>query len=232
MSKAMTMPTLRVGFLACALSLGTAASARADDLPNYDAQLDQRRDRGQSRLAGASEDVQPSRFSLRAQGAAPQGASPAEAARHHLVRHAELDGQPTGAAYAAELTDIHDTGRGGIIVRFRQRSAEGYEVVGSQMAVLMTRDLDVVAVSGRLYPRAGEALTEESRFSLGPQQAVAEALGDRYDSEVELESRDAPAGESAYTLAGSAGPSGMELVEPARAKAVLYPLDGELRPAY
>src|SRR5262249_32087918 len=62
-----------------------------------------------------------------AANAAAPGATPELAARAHLARHAARYGLGAEALAAAELVQVHDIGRGGIIAVFGQR-AQGVEV--------------------------------------------------------------------------------------------------------
>jgi large repetitive protein len=222
----------QAGLIAMAIALGVGSAAWAE-VPSFDAQLDSYRqsaERGSQALSLQAPRLP--RMAWTASGTAPRSLSPAEAARHHLEDHAARHRLPLAAVHTAEVAEVHDTGRGGIIVRFRQR-ADGYEVVGGRVSVLMTRDLELVAVSGQLAPQAASGLAGEARFRLAPEQAVAAALSDRYGAQVALASEGPrQAGYTAYALAPTAYASGVHLLEPARAKPVLYPLDGRLIPAY
>jgi large repetitive protein len=221
----------RAGVIALAIALGVGTKASAD-IPNFDAQLDSYRQSAERGQALALTAPRMPRMAWTASGQTPRGASPAEAARHHLEDHAARHRLPLAAVHTAEVAEVHDTGRGGIIVRFRQR-ADGYEVVGGRITVLLTRDLELVAVSGQLAPQAASGLAGSARFRLAPEQAIAAALSDRYGAQVSL-AHDGPrtAGYGAYALAPAAYASGVHLLEPARAKPVVYPLDGQLIPAY
>ena len=224
---------LGVGIVA--LCLGAAPPAFAE-LDPYDAHLEAMRDRGERALASETPTSSAPRVSLFGTRASPRaGASPAEAARRHLVSGAEQRGA-TAAAHGAELREVHDTGRGGIIVRFRQRVG-GYDIVGGQLSVLMTRDLELVAVSGDLFPQAAADAVRPEAFEIAPDEAIAGAIEDRYGAEVQLapaasEIRSGGLGaEAAFHIAPSSR-TGVYLHEPARARPVLYPLGGELIPAY
>src|SRR2546430_487022 len=52
-----------------------------------------------------------------------------------------------GGAYIAH---VHDTGRGAIIIKYRQR-VDGIEVFRSEFNVAMTRDHKLIATSGQLF---------------------------------------------------------------------------------
>ncbi|HSO39418.1 MAG TPA: M36 family metallopeptidase, partial [Labilithrix sp.] len=73
---------------------------------------------------------------------------------------------------SAELESVHDSGKGPVIARFKQR-LDGVDVFRAQMSLALTRDLDPVAASGSLarVPRA----TDRQAFTLAPVAAVAAA---------------------------------------------------------
>src|SRR5207249_1588461 len=72
-------------------------------------------------------------------------ATPAEAALAHLGRLADLYRLPPAAVAAATVKQVHDTGRGGIVVVLGQR-VDGVEVWSDDIKILMKRNLDLVAV--------------------------------------------------------------------------------------
>jgi large repetitive protein len=94
------------------------------------------------------------------------GLTPVEAARRHVVAHAELyRGSPARWA-EAEVRGVHALPSGGpIIVSFGQRVA-GAPVFRDTLRVLMTQEYELVALSGYLTPETrvqGErALTDEA----------------------------------------------------------------------
>src|SRR5882724_451300 len=77
--------------------------------------------------------------SARATQSRARPASAAEAARAHLASFASVYRLLPDDVKALELRDLHDTGRGAIIARFRRRIA-GLEVFGEQVAVAMDRN--------------------------------------------------------------------------------------------
>ena len=83
----------------------------------------------------------------------PQGTDAASAARAHLAAFRDVYGLSDEALRTATVQQVHDTGRGGIIVHFRQR-LDGIEVFESDAKVLMRRNRELVALSGSLHPRA------------------------------------------------------------------------------
>ena len=133
----------------------------------------------------------------------PAALSAAAAARWHLAHHAARYGLDDDALATVETDLVHDTGRGAIVVRLRQR-AGGLEVWPAHLAVVMRRDHALVAITGGLHPTPASA---PAAFALTADDAVAAALRD---------------------LATDA----TTLTEPARVRPVRYPLAGRLAPAY
>jgi MYXO-CTERM domain-containing protein len=103
---------------------------------------------------------------------------PVEAARAHLGGASAAYGlAPTDVAKAT-ATKVHDTGRGPIIVTFRQYPG-GLEVFREEASVAMSRDLALVAISGSVSPAAAASSARAaSAFTLDAPAALAAALGD------------------------------------------------------
>jgi hypothetical protein len=115
----------------------------------------------------------------------------------------------------ASLREIHDTGVGGVIVRLG-REVDGIEVFRDEIKLLMTRDLELSAVSG-FIPGKAEAGPPAARvFRVTAPEAIARALEDF---------KGAAANRGAIRRQGAA-PGGYEMYaidggEPVRAKRVL-----------
>ncbi|WNG51249.1 hypothetical protein F0U60_49290 [Archangium minus] len=160
--------------------------------------------------------------------------TPEAAASWYLEQLAPLYHLKEDTLRTASIRQVHDTGRGGIIVSFRQR-LEGLEVLDSELEVLLTRDLRLVAVGGNLQDVAS---SQPPAFRLSHGEAVAHALSELSrvaGASADLrETEPMPGGFRAFALSpGRAFDSSrMTLVSPARAKQVLYPKDGQLVPAY
>src|SRR5437763_3069954 len=119
-----------------------AATAFAGDLPNYDASSLLHAERSNKVHAAAGVKIPVEWYP---QYGMPSflwtgGAAPAAVA----ALGSDVDG-----AYVAE---VHDIGRGPIIVRYRQR-IDGIDVFRNELNVVMGRDHQVVAVSGHLADR-------------------------------------------------------------------------------
>ncbi len=121
-------------YLAALVPLLLASLAQAKDLPNvnvyYDAKpaaalslrqghtgcsrVDRRRERAARVPLGRAR---------RERRLPALGSTPESAARFHLMSHADRYGLTPAALSTAELKEVHDTGRGGILVSFTQRVA-------------------------------------------------------------------------------------------------------------
>ena len=151
---------------------------------------------------------------------APPGASAEQAALYHAAR--------LGAATGVRVAHVHDTGRGGIVVRLRLER-DGVEILHGDLKLLLDRSHRLLAASGR--PEVASAPRAGRSFGAGPAAAVAGALRAVHRVDVSTD-RIVPtlgrAGEIAFTLAGDAP----RLRRPARARAVWAIEDGRLVPAF
>lgn len=188
-----------------------------------------------------ADDAQRTRF---AAAAAPRSA--ADAARTHLRLNAALYGLSGQDVDQAAVTEVHDLGRGPIIVKLRQ-SIGGIEVFREEAAVLLDRALRPVAISGHLSPapsapsapaaslRAGPS-TGGSAFALGETEAIARALTDVTGEAFAAPDLVAGGRTGAYLAAdlgpGAAAARGERFTAPARAKPVWFRLPSGLEPAY
>lgn len=164
------------------------------------------------------------------------GATAEEAARWYLAHHAPLYRLSRAALEAAHVHRVHDTGRGGIIVVFRQR-AGGVDLARTELDVLMTRDLRLVAITGNLHEVSGDRAVRAG-FRLDAAGALAGALDDLYGVALSASSVRQPgtqhAGYRHLDLApgGAAARAGIRLHLPARTRAVYFPLADRLVPAF
>lgn len=100
-------------------------------------------------------------------------------ARLHLKRVASMYDLDASDIDSLVATQLHDTGRGGVIVKFRE-DIDGIEVFREEVAVLMDRDLDSVAVSGHVSGAARRgARAATTRFALDAADAIAASVVDR-----------------------------------------------------
>lgn len=176
---------------------------------------------------------------LGAPTARPGQKTPEAAARRYLEQHAALYRLSSTALQAAFVHRVHDTGRGGIIVAFRQRVG-GVDVVRNELKVLMTRDLSLVAITGSLHDGVeGARAKTRSTFRTSASQAVAAALGDLYgitldDKAVIAQAAATPTGRQRFDLAPGRGVkrAGVSLVIPAEVRQVYFPQADRLVPAW
>ncbi len=161
-------------------------------------------------------------------------ATPEEAARAHLAGHAALWGLTPEALATASVVQVHDTGRGGIIVVFRQR-LDGSIVAASDAKVLMRRDLSLVAITGALRP---DAVSSHRRapFTLTPEDAVAGALSDLYGKPLAaslLQPARQPSKDEyrQLELVANAAQT-LRFDRPARVRKIYFGFAGVLAPAY
>lgn len=103
------------------------------------------------------------------------GLRPEVAARRHLFELAELYRLRAEDVAAARVRSVHDTGFGGLIVSFRQE-VEGYDVFRSDLAVLMNREHELIAISGYFAPGAAGQKDWARRFHLAAPTTASLAL--------------------------------------------------------
>ncbi|MBK8257751.1 MAG: M36 family metallopeptidase [Polyangiaceae bacterium] len=165
-------------------------------------------------------------------------APPAEQAMAFVHRNARLYGLSPAALEAAYVREVHDTGRGGIVVILGQR-IDGVELFQTEMKVLLDRGGRLVAIGGNLHGSATPtAKSGELAFTLDAAQAVAVAATDTFRTPLQagdLARLDREkAGYGYFALAPGPKTAGGKLAfaTPARAKKVFYALPGRLVPAY
>ena len=100
-----------------------------------------------------------------------------QAARAHLAGLAPLYRIGRGDVEGARLRSVHDTGRGAVIASYRQEIG-GVEVFLDEFRVCMSRDLELVSVSGYLPARPAAPADVQAAFRLSGARAVALAIRD------------------------------------------------------
>jgi uncharacterized protein (TIGR03382 family) len=98
-----------------------------------------------------------------------------DAARGHLGIYAGALGLSAADVDGAVVAHVHDVGRGPIIVQFKQ-TVGGFDVFRESARVAMTRNLDLVAISGSFA--SADATSGSAAFQLGTADAVATAFSD------------------------------------------------------
>ncbi|WP_169796440.1 M36 family metallopeptidase [Chondromyces crocatus] len=153
-----------------------------------------------------------------------------------MKRHADLYRLSPAALATVQVERVHDTGRGGIIVTFRQR-VDGIEVHRNELDVLLKRDLSLVAISGNLHPSAVSGYSRDASAKLSPEQAIAVALHDLFGARIaegQVVDTKRTKGDYRYFDLSEAAVSttGLRLSRPARVKEVYFPLPDRLQAAY
>ena len=157
-----------------------------------------------------------------------------EQARAHLAASAPLYGLAASDLDQAEVMDVHDTGKGAIVVRFT-RHVDGIEVFRGTTSIAMDRTGALVAQSGALAPAS--ARPEGARFALDAAEAIGRALtdltGDSYAAGDLVSAAPDQAGYVRFGLhPATAGTRGVRFWREARARRVWFPLPGGLEPAW
>jgi hypothetical protein len=132
------------------------------------------------------------------------------AARQHLQRYAGRYRLTEKDVNGAQVSMVHDTGRGAIIVKYKQVFG-GVEVFREQISVVMNRQLELVAFTG---------------YVTGAPVAASEV---RSDAVMNRARRDTP-----YEYFQTAPNAQLKAkpLQPMRSKKVIFHLAGKLVPAY
>ena len=178
-------------------------------------------------------------LAARAGEASPRrrGLTPEAAAREHLQRFAPFYDLDPDEASSAEVGPIHDTGRGAVIVSFRQR-VNGVAVFLDEIKMIMDRDLDLLAISGYLAGSPARAARRSPPgFDRGAREAVARAYNDLTSAAVlALDFLPAGKAEGEYELIRLRDEVGaiqeQPLLQPARIRKVFFHLPERLEPAW
>lgn len=152
-------------------------------------------------------------------------------ARDYLSRQASVLGLTPVMIRDAELTEVHDLGRGPLIARFQQRHA-GLPVFTRHLNVMMRPSGDLVATSGYFAADLEPSEADATRFSMSVPEAIALAFAELGGSlDASAFTLDTVRGEyTSYAAASLA--DGVALTRNPRTKKVLYPLPLRLVPAY
>jgi hypothetical protein len=158
-------------------------------------------------------------------------------ARQQLFSNAPLYGLGFSDVAGAYVANLHDTGRGAIVVKFRQR-IDGVEVFRDELNVVLTREHALLAMSGYLAPSslnnsvsAASAHAAASAWSVRENDAIGAALRD-FDPALDLDPRAMNAtADGGYDVV-ELPESGDAIPRPARVKRVWFHLPEQLEPAY
>ncbi|HWN68428.1 MAG TPA: M36 family metallopeptidase [Haliangium sp.] len=239
-----------LGVLAASAAHIGAQAAHAQELPNYEAYYEAPRLTRAApadaslpfgaRLASTDTGRNVPTFVWAHRGRTPRSpyVTPVAAARWYLDAMSGTYRLSKAALDTAYVHHVHDTGRGGIIVTFRQ-TIGGLPVHMTALEVLLDRDLRLVAISGNLHEAASaELLTRGPKFQIDDGTAVARAVRDLYGLTATPQGiRDlswTAAGYRHFDLApgGDVERAGIRFTLPARVRAVYYPMPDRLVPAY
>ncbi|NUQ74900.1 MAG: peptidase [Polyangiaceae bacterium] len=242
-----------VRFLPLTLALLAGSYAHAKELPNFDAYQSAKastttpRKGAAKSVAGFASSVDEKRgaptFFWSVKGgqtkpAALSTARPADLAQHYLRANAAAYGLSPAAIQTAVVDHIHDTGRGGIIVIFRQR-IDGADVMHSDLKVLMNRQGDLVAIGGNLHPAATPKGKGKARsFKVSPSQAIANAFNDLYGVKIAaagiVDAKKEKGDYRYFKLAPTPAVKAAKITftKDARARKVFFPMPDSIVPAY
>jgi large repetitive protein len=162
-------------------------------------------------------------------------ASAADAARGHLRARADAYGLSASDVDTADVSHVHDTGTGPVIVKLRHRVA-GIQVFREEAAVALDRGWNLVAISGSLSPAGAAPPAARQAFALPAADAVAAALSDLTGeafAAADLAARPAGGGYATFALGDAVAAARAEAFSrPARAKQVWFRLPAGLEPAW
>ena len=155
------------------------------------------------------------------------GATPGAAAKEALSRYASIYGLSQADVARTRVTSVHDLGQGAVIVRLGQAPG-GVPLFNQSLAVIMDHELRTVALSGYLT-----TLANLPARKLSAQDATARAMnaiGHPVDASALHSEAPLHAGELAFSLTRAA--DGVELLRPARVRAVTFALPDRVLPAW
>ncbi len=99
-------------------------------------------------------------------------------ARKHAAAYASFYGLEKGDMAKARVVQVHDTGSGAIIVKFRE-DIGGIEVFREELSVMMDRNLAPIALSGYLSGAPRQIAERAASFRLDEREVAAIAIADR-----------------------------------------------------
>ena len=166
------------------------------------------------------------------------------AAKRHLAQFAPLYGLTSADVANAVVANVHDTGRGAIVIKLRQK-IDGIDVFREELNVVMARDRSLVALAGYLSPSGSTvqlasknkitAAAAATPFVLPAEAAIARAFADLAPDAQALSSASLRVTESAggYTFyAADLQRTDDIIVRPVRTRPVWFHLPGSFEPAY
>jgi len=167
------------------------------------------------------------------------------AAESYVRTFAPMYGLDRKTLSGAELKSVHDTGKGVIIAKYRQR-VNGIEVFAQELNVAMKRDMSLVSLSGSLSPRAAgkekldrvqqaragvAKLSANAEFSLSAEKAIGIAFADMGGKlAAPVRATSSQGDYRIYPMVASVGD--YVLTDTIRTKPVYFDLRSRLEPAY
>ncbi len=160
------------------------------------------------------------------------------AAQFHLKQNATRLQIDNDTIASASIFDMHDTGTGPLIARYRQ-TYRGHEVIGQQLNVMMRRDNSLVAISGQLSSHVGKAKKADAKmgksvisdFSLTADTAAKQAFSSLKLKQFPKLTQTKVSGEYTWWKADTNGGE-LGVRGDVRTKQVYFSLPDELVPAY
>jgi hypothetical protein len=163
------------------------------------------------------------------------GQRPEQAARAHLEQVADLYRLTRDDISNAILQNVHQAEFGPVVASFGQK-INGVEVFRGDINVVMTRENDLVAITGNLAPREAVSTASRATFQLAPADAIARAFSNLTDTVISGRSLVATGTKGDYSQFGFEPGVGTVLPHslgaPAVAKKVFFTLPDSLQPAY
>ena len=154
------------------------------------------------------------------------------AARAALSDYAPLYGLADADVADAVVEQVHDRGKGPILVKFRAE-LDGIEIFNEALNVVLDRKLQPVAVSGYITSTSTPAASAGGLgFQLAAPAAAAAAINHLAKTRIDG-SQVVPAGsQGGYDLLDLSASAGLKLDEPARVKRVYFHVPNGLEAAY
>ncbi|XQW84811.1 rhombosortase-dependent M36 family metallopeptidase [Thalassotalea piscium] len=132
------------------------------------------------------------------------------------------------------LANIHDSGRGAAIAKYKQ-SVAGVEIFNREYNVMMDRELNLVASSGYFGPTTSSTLDVQllSQSFGEPVSAISKAFADLGGNANEIQISEKESADNGYVkFSVNNQPAGKSLLGQPRAKKVFFESKGKLQAAY
>ena len=163
---------------------------------------------------------------------------PAAAAKAYVKDHRKIYDLSEVAADTAEVSKVFSTDGGSTVVQMKQR-VDGFEVYDTQMALMLDKDHNLVAITGSLHPDGRAGASQSAAVKLSEKDAVALAFADvvgeslpsdrlQVDADTQTKANSA----SVNLLAGQGGSVNYVFARPATVTSIMYPLTRTLLRAY